>query len=158
VKPYLQRFVLDSYLDKSLSDVVGKIDRVASESATAAQKISLAQAPLLLPDLASLLEVIIVQADDHPEIRAYAGGLLTFVYNPLDFIGDEPPAGLVDDTVVCALGLRKLADEGTVELDPVADGLVSSVAELVGYLKQDLLSAITDFVEELETKVVPAGM
>jgi len=141
----------------TLLEVVAKIDGVTSDSATFAHKVSLAQAPLLLPDLVSFLESIIVQADDQPRIRAYAGGLLTFVYNPLDFIGDEPPAGLVDDTVVCALGLRKLAEEGTVELDPVVDGLVSSVAGLVGYLGQDLLSAITGFVEELETKLVPVG-
>lgn len=158
MKSYLQRFVLDSYLNKTLSDVIGRIDTVTSEAATVAHKVSLAQAPLALPDLISLLEGAIVQAEDYPKIRAYAGGLLTFVYNPLDFIGDEPPAGLVDDVIVCALGLRKLAEEGTVQLDPIADGLVRSIAELSGYLRQDLLSAITEFVEELETKVVPGMM
>jgi hypothetical protein len=153
---YLRRFVLDSYLDKTLTDVIRKLESVTSESATLAHKISLAQAPLLLPDLVSLLEGVVVQADDHPKIRAYAGGLLTFVYNPLDYIGDDPPAGLVDDVIVCALGLMKLAEEGTVQLDPTVEGVVRSTAGLAEYLKQDLLSAITEFVEELETKVVPS--
>lgn len=105
--------------------------------------------PSLLPDLVSALEHVIVGADDNPRARGLAGGLLSYVYNPLDIIPDDGPLGLVDDAFICALGIEELKKAGHITVDPFIQGACDLAFALVPILDPKLRDALSRFVADL---------
>ena len=51
------------------------------------------------------------------ETRRISRIVPTYIYNPLDLLPDDGPLGMVDDTLVCVLGLDVLQRSGKVQLD-----------------------------------------
>lgn len=145
----LQRYVNDAYRDQPLASLREKLFLIAPTASTS-QRLQVGMLPLLLPDLVRTLEQIIVNAKDDQAARGFAGGLLAYVYNPLDIIPDEEgPIGLVDDTVVCALGLGKLVQREQFVHDEFTQGACELVVGLLGILDGDLRDALERFVEDL---------
>lgn len=105
---------------------------------------------MLLPDLVAAIERMIVEQSDNHPLRRLLGGLLTYVYNPLDLIGDDTPLGRVDDTIICALGLLRGAELEHVELDPDVRAMSEYAASALPSLTEDLQDAIRAFVRDLE--------
>lgn len=138
-----------SYGDGSIEERLGAAAEIATSTRPAA-RVQLCLMQLLLPDLVSTIEKVIVDAADDPRVRRLAGGLLTYVYNPLDLIGDDSPLGRVDDAIVCARGLLRLADGFDVELSPDARAICEAAADALPLLNRSLRDAIVSFGEDLE--------
>lgn len=112
---------------------------------------------LLLPDLVEAVEQLIIASDEQPRVRHMAGGLLTYVYNPLDLIDDDSVVGRVDDALVCALGLRRLRELERVELSPGIAACCDLADRQLRVLNADLRDGIRDFVADLERASVEAA-
>lgn len=127
-------------------------------AASAADHVRLGLVQLLLPELVAAVEQVIVQSTDNASARGLAGGLLGYVCNPLDIIGDEMPLGRVDDALICALGLERLRQLHRVELEPRTEAACRVATDCLGYLSTDLQHSIEDFVADLErsTREKPA--
>jgi len=144
----LRAFVLETYGAATAAERFDAAEQLAPE-ASHADRARLALTQLLLPDLVDAIEQVIVAADDRPTARAFAGGVLTYVYNPLDLIGDDSPLGLLDDTIICALGLNHMARTGDIELDSRVAGMCELAADALPLLNADLREGIEDFVRDL---------
>lgn len=145
----LHRYVSDAYRDHPLSTLNDRLRELAPRG-TPAQLTQIALLPMLLPALVAKLEQIIVLSDEDPAARGLAGGLLSYVYNPLDIIpDDEGPLGLLDDVVICAIGLTALASGERWKLDEITSGACECVVALVPSLAPDLAQALKDFVAQL---------
>lgn len=105
--------------------------------------------PLLLPHLVDAIEQIIIHPEAPDRVRAYAGGLLTYVYNPLDLFQHEELVGWIDDAVVCALGLQKLADAEAIEVDSFTASVCRTCCDVLPEMKADLREGIKQFVEQM---------
>lgn len=119
--------------------------------ATPADHVRLGLLQLLLPELVSVVERVIVESSENDAARSMAGGLLTYVCNPLDIIGDDTPLGRVDDTIICALGLKRLHEKHRVELDGRARAVCEVAIESFAHLSEDLQNGIEDFIADLES-------
>ncbi len=137
------------YEQRAGSDQLEAGARIAP-AASAADHVRLGLVQLLLPELVAAVEKVIVQSTDNVSARGMAGGLLSYVCNPLDIIGDDMPLGRVDDALICALGLERLRSLHRVELGPRTDAVCRVAADCLGYLSTDLQHSIEDFVSELE--------
>lgn len=145
---------LRGLLAKEYNEVVSE-EQMASAAtiaprASAADHLRLGLLQLLLPDLVAAVEDVIVNSTDNAAARGMAGGLLTYVCNPLDIIGDEQPLGRVDDTIICAIGLRRLQELEHVPLPPRVEAACDVAASCLCYLSEDLQESIEEFVAELE--------
>lgn len=118
--------------------------------ATHVERVRLTQLPLLLPDLLAAVEGVIVDAPEASPARRMAGGLLTYVCNPLDLIGDDLPLGRVDDVVICALGLQRLHERDGVQLDALVKALCEVAAGCLAHLGPELREGIEEFVADLD--------
>lgn len=110
---------------------------------------------LLLPELVKALEAVIVESGHHAGARRMASGLLTYVCNPLDIIGDDLPLGRVDDVLICALGLRRLEKLGfklTARILAVCDLAVGCLP----WLRKDIRDGIEEFLGSLEADTLKA--
>jgi len=119
-------------------------------SASPADHVRLGLLQMLLPELVAAVEQVIVQSTDNASARGMAGGLLSYVCNPLDIIGDELPLGRVDDALICAIGLERLRQLHRVELGPRTEAVCRAATDCLGYLAMDLQHSIEDFVADLE--------
>ena len=145
----LRSFIAEQYREHTLHAAMTAAADGPLAGSTPAAQVRAALVPLLLPHLVEAVEHIIVGADDMPKVRAFAGGLLTYVFNPLDLIPDDGPLGWLDDAVVCALGLRRLTEAGSVELDQHTDAVCELVLESLPSISADLREAIERFVADL---------
>jgi len=153
MRQFLRKYIIESFTNKSITDLLKEQQGVVDEAADLEHQIQIAYAPMMLPDLVEAMESVVINADDEPGVRGYAGGILSYVYNPLDFISVEGPVGLVDDTIICAMGLLHLESSGKIEMDGTVSALAHRAARLVEDLDQKISAAIKDFVENLETSL-----
>lgn len=144
----LRNFVFEQYKSYPLERRAKAARRIAPD-ATPSDHLRLWLVPSLLPDLVSAVEQVIVGAEDEHYVRGFAGGLLTYVYNPFDLIEDEAPFGFADDALVCALGLQLLQEKGFIDLDADVSATCAEVSKCLPALSADLRTAIEDFVEKL---------
>jgi uncharacterized membrane protein YkvA (DUF1232 family) len=153
----LRTFIAESYATQPLREIAAEFEEVMPDS-TPADRLRCAQAPLLLADLVDAVEQVVVKSDDDAHVRGYAGGLLTYVYNPLDLLDADGAVGWLDDTIVCAEGLRRLHDGSHIQLDDSTLGLCDVARACEELLDDTLRGAIRDFVEGLWTNsgAVPA--
>lgn len=129
-----------------------KIARRADPSARA----QLCLVQLVLPDLVAAIEKAIVEGSDQPRVRRVAGGLLTYVYNPLDLIGDDTPLGRLDDAIICAMGLQRLQELENLELEPHVAAICDLAVRSLSLLNEELRNSIEWFVRDLESSTEPA--
>jgi uncharacterized membrane protein YkvA (DUF1232 family) len=129
-----------------------KIARRAEPSARA----QLCLLQLVLPDLVSAIERAIIESSDQPRVRSIAGGLLTYVYNPLDLIGDDTPLGRLDDVIICALGLQRLRELEKLELEPHVAAVCELAVRSLSLLDEELKNSIEWFIRDLESSTEPA--
>lgn len=153
MRQFLRKYIIESFTNRTLSDLLQEQKGVVDEAADVEHRIQIAYAPMMLADLVEAMESVVVSADDEPGVRGYAGGILSYVYNPLDFISVEGPVGLVDDTIICAMGLLHLEDNGKIEMDVTISALAHRAARLVEHLDQKISAAIKDFVANLESSL-----
>jgi uncharacterized membrane protein YkvA (DUF1232 family) len=125
--------------------------------ASAADQVRLGMMQMLLPELVQAVEQVIVHASNKPYARAVAGGLLTYVCNPLDIIGDDQPLGRVDDALICAVGLSRLQKREHVQLTPRIQAICQMANESMAYLDDDLQESIREFLSELEASTQAGG-
>lgn len=144
----LRSFIAEQYAAAPLSESVAEA-REALAAAEPQTRVRAILAPLLLPHLVEAVEQVIVHANDQPGVRGFAGGLLTYVYNPLDLLQGDGLIGWLDDALVCAMGLRKLEDEALVELDEQTHAAVDVVLESLASLTPELRAAVEGFVADL---------
>lgn len=145
----LQRYVSDAFRDQPISSLRERLTAIAP-SASNAQRIELGMLPMLLPDLERVLQRLIVSVKDDDAARGFAGGLLSYIYNPLDILPDDDgPIGLLDDTFVCAVGLMKLAERSTFVHDEFTRGICELVTSLLPALDAGLRDSIERFVADL---------
>lgn len=119
-------------------------------AASAADHVRLGLIQLLLPELVGAVETVIVESTDNESVRGMAGGLLSYVCNPLDMIGDDLALGRVDDALICALGLERLRQLHRIELAPRTEAVCRVTTDCLGYLSNDLQHNIEDFISDLE--------
>lgn len=146
----LRAFVADCYAAESLNDVATQLQAVMPD-ATVAQRLAAAQVPMLLADLVDAIEAIVVLATELPQVRGFAGGLLTYVYNPLDLVQADGVSGWIDDAIVCAVGVRRLHREGVVALDEGTLALCDSACASEPRLSNELRESIAIFIDGLWT-------
>jgi uncharacterized membrane protein YkvA (DUF1232 family) len=152
----LRGLMAQEYRTTKLHDglaAAGEIARQADPSARA--QLWLLQ--LLLPDLVAAVEKAIVEGTTQPRVRRLAGGLLTYVYNPLDLIGDDTPLGRLDDAIICAMGLQRLAELENLQLDPHVSAICDLAVRSLSLLNDDLRSGIEWFIHDLESSTETAG-
>jgi hypothetical protein len=118
--------------------------------ASAADHVRLFQIQLLLPDLVAAVEKVIVESGSDDATRSMAGGLVTYVCNPLDVIGDERPLGRVDDSLVCAMGLRRLEKAHRIVLEPHVSAMCDVVLGCLGCLGEEIQESLKEFVADLD--------
>lgn len=150
----LRELMARELVSARLGDATLSSDDVAPE-ANPAQRTQLWLLQLLLPDLVAALETIIVESPKKQHVRRLAGGLLTYVYNPLDLVGDDMPFGHLDDTMICALGLLRLRERDHIELSAGVLAICTLVEGALPLLASDLQSAIRAFVRDLEQGTMP---
>ena len=92
-----------------------------------------------------------MESADNDAARRMAGGLLTYVCNPLDIIGDDTPLGRVDDAIICALGLKRLRTKHSIDLGERTLAVCDVAIESFAHLSEDIQNGIEDFVDELES-------
>lgn len=148
--------IAQEYRESQLKDGVLAAERIARRADPAAHA-QLWLVQLVLPDLVAALEKAIVEGAEQPRVRHLAGGLLTYVYNPLDLIGDETPIGRLDDAIICAKGLLRLQELEGLQLDPHVAAICNLAVRALALLDDDLKNGIERFVENLEasTETVP---
>ncbi len=117
--------------------------------ASSADRVTLGLLELLLPELVGAVEGVIVESGHHSGARRMASGLLTYVCNPLDIIGDDQPLGRVDDVVICALGLKRLERLGFRQSDRVV-AVCELVVGCLPWLRKDVRDNIDEFITSLE--------
>lgn len=144
----LRSFVAEQYGAAPLSETLSEAGDILTGAEPHA-RIRATLVPLLLPHLVEAVEHVIVAADDRPDVRGFAGGLLTYVYNPLDLLQGDGVLGWLDDAIVCALGLLKLTEEKKIELDDNTRAVVDVVTESLDALPADLRGAIENFIDSL---------
>jgi uncharacterized membrane protein YkvA (DUF1232 family) len=130
----------------------GEIARHADPSA----RVQLWLLQLLLPDLVIAVEKAIIEANSQPRVRRLAGGLLTYVYNPLDLIGDDTPLGRLDDAIICAIGLQRLQELENITLEPHVSAICDLAVRSLSLLNDDLRDAIEWFMHDLENSTETA--
>ena len=145
----LRGLLAQTYGEGGIGEGMAAAERIAP-SAEPSARVQLCLLQLLLPDLVAAIEKIIVSATDKPRVRQVAGGLLTYVYNPLDLIGDDSPLGRVDDAIICAVGLQHLREAGEIDLDPDIAAVCDWAARSLPLLSSDLQDSIRWFVRDLE--------
>lgn len=146
----LQSYVTSAYNNHPISSLGERLTTIAP-NASATQRIQLAMLPILLPELEQAIRKLIIDAKDDVKLRGFAGGLLSYVYNPLDFLAeDDSPIGLIDDTFICALGLLKLMDTYPPSKDELTWAACNLVASLLSAVDNSLREAIESFVSGLE--------
>lgn len=118
--------------------------------ASPADQVRLGLLQMLLPDLVSEVERLIVETTGNDAARSMAGGLLTYVCNPLDLIGDDQPLGRVDDAMVCALGLKRLEKLHGIKLTARASAVCEVATESMRHVSEDLRHGVEDFVADIE--------
>ena len=153
MRQFLRKYIIESFTNKTITELLQEQQGVVDEAADLEHRIQIAYAPMMLPDLVAAMESIVVSAEDDPRVRGYAGGILSYVYNPLDFISVEGPVGLVDDTIICSMGLLNLERSGKIEMDGTVSAMAHRAARLVEHLDQKISAAIKDFVENLESSL-----
>lgn len=147
-KSMLRDFIARQFAAESLTDAMERLKQhlpTASES----DLLNAALAPLMLPDLVDAIEGIILAADDSPNARAFAGGIMTYVYNPFDLIQDEGLAGWIDDTVVSGLGLRALESHYQIVLNERYRALYERAIQPMSFMHDDVKEAIENFIDGL---------
>jgi uncharacterized membrane protein YkvA (DUF1232 family) len=145
------------YQDSSAEQQMEAAHAIAPR-ASPADHVRLGLLVLLLPELVAALERVIVGSAHHTGARGMAGGLLTYVCNPLDIIGDDLPLGRVDDVLICAIGLRRLEEEAKFALTPRVGAVCDVAAGTLPLLRKDLRDSIEEFVTSLESQTLrPAG-
>lgn len=110
--------------------------------------------PARIPAFLRGLEAIMRQtADDR--VRAFAGGIFAYVFNPIDILSAEELGylGYVEDAVICWRGLELLRDEfgvtpeGTSGIERADADRVESVWSA---LRDDVQDAVDAFLEQFE--------
>ncbi len=149
MRQFLRKYIAESFSNKGIVDLLKEQQGVVDESVGLEHRVQIAYSPMMLPDLVEAVEFVVVNAEDDPSVRGYAGGILGYVYNPLDFITVEGPVGLIDDTIICAMGLLHLERGGKIELDATISVMAHAAARLVEHLDERISGAISDFVENL---------
>ncbi|MCZ7679786.1 MAG: hypothetical protein M5U28_13895 [Sandaracinaceae bacterium] len=154
----LRAFIAESYAAQPVHEIAAQLVDVMP-SASAADRVRAAQVPVLLADLVDIVEQVVIKADENAHVHGFAGGLLTYVYNPLDLLTAEGIVGWLDDTIVCAVGLRRLHDDGLAQLDEPTLALCDVAREAREHLNPELASAIADFIEALwqNSSTMPAA-
>ncbi|MCC7536786.1 MAG: hypothetical protein IT379_11260 [Deltaproteobacteria bacterium] len=151
----LRELMARELVSARLGEAVLWTDDLAA-NATPPQQTHLWLLQLLLPDLVAALERVIVEpGQNRHRVRRLAGGLLTYVYNPLDLVGDDMPFGHLDDTMICALGLLRLRERDHIELSAGVLAICTLVEGALPLLASDLQSAIRAFVRDLEQGTMP---
>jgi uncharacterized membrane protein YkvA (DUF1232 family) len=104
---------------------------------------------LLLPELVTALEKVIIESAHDARARRIGSGLLTYVCNPLDIIGDDLPLGRVDDVLICALGLKRLDLLGF-KLTNRNAAICELAVSCLPCMREDIRDSIGEFVASLE--------
>jgi len=144
----LRSFIAESYAEQPVVLVAEDL-KALLPTTSPEQRLAAALIPMLLPDLVDAVERVVVGANDSPQLRGFAGGLLTYVYNPMDLVQADGVVGWVDDAVVCAEGLHQLHERGAVELDEAAQALCTKARAPLGSMAPDLNAAIHQFLSGL---------
>lgn len=109
--------------------------------------------PLLLPPMLQELAKFIKESSVSSEVRALAGGIYTYVFNPFDFIEDEvfPLLGFVDDALIVFYGM-KLIESTSSEIHfasihtPDTSDLIKQWEDA---LAEDLVIALKNYPKQL---------
>jgi uncharacterized membrane protein YkvA (DUF1232 family) len=117
--------------------------------ASGSQQVVLGLVQLLLPELITAVEGVILESAHDARARRIAAGLLTYVCNPLDIIGDDLPLGRVDDVLICALGLKRLERLGF-KLNDRNAAICELAVNYLPCMRQDIRDSIEEFVSSLE--------
>lgn len=144
----LSQLVIEAYGTTPLSSRASRLEEIAPE-ASAAERVQLGLLPMVLPDLVRALEQLMVTYDPGAPSRAFASGLLTYVYNPLDIMPDEDVLGFIDDALICARGLLQLQSEHGVVLESGLVGMCQWALALEGKLDPGLQRRLDAFMENL---------
>lgn len=143
----LRSFIAAQYEEEPLSKTIEALAKYMG-NASETTRLWAAMAPLLLPDLVEGIEALILRENAH-HTRAFGGGLLTCVYNPLDIISDEGPIGWLDDTIVVGLGLLSLEEQGATQLTSILRAQCEAVSRLANELDPAYREAVNQFVQNL---------
>ena len=152
----LRWMVAHDYELASLDDQMQAAATIAPH-ASKADHVRLSLLELLLPELVSAVESVIVASGHNEGARGMAGGLLTYVCNPLDIIGDDLPLGRVDDVLVCALGLKRLEELGF-ELPGRSAAACEVAIGCLPWLRKDVREGVAEFVASLQRRTVTADL
>ena len=105
---FLQEFIDKQYQSYKLSNQnLDAFSKYLHDPETSEIPEPLVALPLFLPQMLQELTDFI-RDTKNLEMKALAGGLYTYVFNPYDYIDDEvlPPLGLVDDTLIVFYGME----------------------------------------------------
>ncbi len=154
----LRGMMAQEYRSTELKDGLAAAEKIARRADPSARA-QLWLVQLVLPDLVAAIEKAIIEGSDQPRVRRVAGGLLTYVYNPLDLIGDDTPLGRLDDAIICAMGLQRLAELEHLSLDPHVSAICDLAVRSLSLLNGELRNSIEWFMRDLEssTEAAPAA-
>ncbi len=108
-----------------------------------------ARIPVFLQDLTAFVR----SEENDQRLRALAGSVFGYVFNPLDLIDDEEFGylGFIDDALNVYYSMRRIEQEhGTEAFPSLRDPkLAPAVAAWEGLLKQDLVVSLKSYIDQV---------
>lgn len=101
--------------------------------------------PLLIPNMLKELTQLIRDESVSPALRALAGGIYSYVFNPFDYINEESVGflGFIDDVLIIFYGMQLIEALGKHEWFPIVH-------------EQDLQEAVKQWENVLSKEIVLA--
>jgi uncharacterized membrane protein YkvA (DUF1232 family) len=149
--------LLEEYLDKCYHKFVSEGQNLSILEPYASQKkLELSdeavKLPLLIPPMLRELSNIMRQEATSPRVRAIAGGIYSYVFNPFDYIDEEAIGylGFLDDALIVFNGMRFIENMEQIKFSSTLDqSLQKMVDECESVLNPNLVTEFKMYAENL---------
>lgn len=113
--------------------------------------------PLLIPPMLRELSNIMRQEATSPRVRAIAGGIYSYVFNPFDYIDEEAIGylGFLDDALIVFNGIRFIENMENIKFSSTSDqSLQKMVDECESVLNSNLVAEFKMYAENLGNMII----
>jgi len=153
--------IFEEYLDKCYHKFVSEgQDLSVLEPYTSQKNLELSddavRLPLLIPPMLRELSNIMRQETTSPRVRAIAGGIYSYVFNPFDYIDEESIGylGFLDDALIVFNGMRFIENMEQIKFSSTQDqSLQKMVDECEAFLNPNLVTELKMYAENLANMI-----
>ncbi|MFN7715460.1 MAG: DUF1232 domain-containing protein [Pseudanabaenaceae cyanobacterium] len=112
--------------------------------------------PLLIPSMLRELSKVMRQEATSPRIRAIAGGVYSYVFNPFDYIDEESLGylGFLDDALIVFNGMRFIENMERIKFSSTQDqSLQKMINECETFINPNLVNELKMYAENLASMI-----